>query len=341
VTERAANIATIEQESAEELATKQQFVGEHTEQVAQIKAENEAVKQQNIQMWQQRRKTEREANIAQIEAESAEELALKQQNVVVHKDVTAQVKAENAATQQQQVAAWQQARATERAANIATIEAESAEELAFKQAQVVTHKDATAQIKSQNMATAEQNRQMWQDRRATERQANIANIEAANEEDLLGKQEAVDLHRSAKDQSKAEIEAARAQWLDEVKGMHGAYRDELQYKREIGQIEDMERIEAARWTSLPDSYLNAFNSMDLDGDGQIDFVEFQAAINSLGLGWDEQETWRVFCNIDVDKSGALDLDEFEAVIRKVESILTSNPDADSRDILRLTFENIQ
>lgn len=80
--------------------------------------------------------------------------------------------------------------------------------------------------------------------------------------------------------------------------------------------------------------------MDANGDGEIDFIEFQAAINSLGLDWDHTRCWQVFRKMDTDASGTLDLEEFEAVIVKVEAILQGNPDADSNEILRLTFSAI-
>merc|ERR1711981_184794 len=261
-TERAANVAQIEQESAQELASKQDYVVSFKDGVAEVKAINMANQQQLVSFWNERRKTEKAVNVSQIEAESAEELAGKQENRAAFKESVAAIKEQNAALAQQQVAFWNERRKTEKAANVSQIEQESAFELAKKQSDIQGHKEATALIKSENEANQVLQTQFWQERRKTEKAANVRQIEQESTEELLNRQERVDLHRSQIESSKSEINMARQQWLSEVKDMHGAYKEELEFKREMGVIEDAERIEAARWTSLPDSYLQAFNSMD-------------------------------------------------------------------------------
>lgn len=53
-----------------------------------------------------------------------------------------------------------------------------------------------------------------------------------------------------------------------------------------------------------------FDHFDKDGNGVIDFGEFQALLNALGAGMDEDEAAVGFDIIDVDNNRAIEFDEF-------------------------------
>ncbi|HEX3775439.1 MAG TPA: EF-hand domain-containing protein [Polyangiaceae bacterium] len=50
---------------------------------------------------------------------------------------------------------------------------------------------------------------------------------------------------------------------------------------------------------------------DRDGDGYIDFGEFSALLDELGLGYSETQTRAAFDSLDVDKNGQIDFGEFK------------------------------
>ncbi len=53
-----------------------------------------------------------------------------------------------------------------------------------------------------------------------------------------------------------------------------------------------------------------YQSYDRDGDGHIDFTEFSALLDELGLGYEEAQARAAFTALDGDRNGQIDFDEF-------------------------------
>jgi calmodulin len=54
-----------------------------------------------------------------------------------------------------------------------------------------------------------------------------------------------------------------------------------------------------------------FASYDRDGDGYIDRAEFGELLDALGLGYSEAQTRAAFDALDADKNGQIDFSEFK------------------------------
>lgn len=137
-----------------------------------------------------------------------------------------------------------------------------------------------------------------------------------------------------------EVSKARADELRLVQQKAAAYRIEVEAQKVIADLRLREKQEAAMMKALPASFIKAFENMDQDGDGFIDFYEFQTSIAHIGLDWDEQTTYKVFKKIDVDGSGKLEQEEFMAVMEQVENILDDYPEATPDEILKAALETI-
>ena len=53
-----------------------------------------------------------------------------------------------------------------------------------------------------------------------------------------------------------------------------------------------------------------YQSYDRDGDGHIDFTEFSALLDELGLGYTDDQTRSAFESLDADHNQQIDFDEF-------------------------------
>lgn len=60
----------------------------------------------------------------------------------------------------------------------------------------------------------------------------------------------------------------------------------------------------------------AFKALDLDGNGEISFQEFQE-IFQAGLEVEEEELVRIFQEIDTTQNGMINFEEFKVFLRKI------------------------
>jgi hypothetical protein len=58
-----------------------------------------------------------------------------------------------------------------------------------------------------------------------------------------------------------------------------------------------------------------FDSIDTDGNGELDSEEFRVALNNFGLELSATETQRVFASLDTDGGGTIDFEEFSAIAK--------------------------
>ncbi|MBO6938235.1 MAG: EF-hand domain-containing protein [Deltaproteobacteria bacterium] len=56
----------------------------------------------------------------------------------------------------------------------------------------------------------------------------------------------------------------------------------------------------------------AFEQTDVDGNGQIDLIEFRTLLQTLGSSLDPAKAEQLFDVIDGDEDGLIGFDEFEA-----------------------------
>lgn len=56
----------------------------------------------------------------------------------------------------------------------------------------------------------------------------------------------------------------------------------------------------------------AFEQTDVDGNGQIDLIEFRTLLRTLGSSLDPAKAEQLFDVIDGDEDGLIGFDEFEA-----------------------------
>ena len=57
-----------------------------------------------------------------------------------------------------------------------------------------------------------------------------------------------------------------------------------------------------------------FNAIDINGDGQISFIELKAALTQLGLPLADSQMSMLLNTVDADMSGQLNVQEFYALI---------------------------
>ena len=60
-------------------------------------------------------------------------------------------------------------------------------------------------------------------------------------------------------------------------------------------------------SALRDQYAN----YDSDGDGHLGFEEFSALLDQLGAGYTEAQSRSAFDELDADKNGSIDFGEFK------------------------------
>lgn len=219
-------------------------------------------------------------------------------------------------------------------------EKEAAEQLASKQKVVAQFTDS---IKNSKNATAEE-------RQALLQQINMAILAERNKirdkiaedskTEVAQKAQQATLFRQIMAESSGAILEKRAQELKEVQARAAAYRIEVEAEKVIKDLAIREKQEEAMLKALPATFLKAFEGLDQDGDGLIDFFEFQTSIAHIGLNWDEQTSYKVFKKIDADGNGTLDQEEFMAVMEQVENILDDYPDASPDEILKSALEAI-
>ena len=53
-----------------------------------------------------------------------------------------------------------------------------------------------------------------------------------------------------------------------------------------------------------------FDRADANRDGRIDFQEFSALLDELGLGYEEAQVRSAFTSLDTDSNGQIDFKEF-------------------------------
>ena len=63
-----------------------------------------------------------------------------------------------------------------------------------------------------------------------------------------------------------------------------------------------------------------FGRFDLDGSGDLDMLEFEDALCSIGLALGSIEIDVLFKSLDTDHSGGLDIDEFTAMLKDNTSV---------------------
>ena len=60
----------------------------------------------------------------------------------------------------------------------------------------------------------------------------------------------------------------------------------------------------------------AFDLLDLEGNGDLEFVEFKIGLQSLNVDLTHEEAIQLFDSIDADKAGFIDRDSFAAWLKK-------------------------
>lgn len=70
-----------------------------------------------------------------------------------------------------------------------------------------------------------------------------------------------------------------------------------------------------------------FNAIDINGDGQISFIELKAALTQLGLPLADSQMSMLLNTVDADMSGQLNVQEFYALINVAKTLV---PDIEAR-----------
>lgn len=342
ITERNNAVANIEAEANQELAHKQQYVEQFREDIRKLvnmrlaEAERVRIEKYKVRVAQKIR------NLQEIERDNAEELMLKQQNVSLFQSlVTQQSEQRQKAAEEMRILAFQ-LRVAEKEAAMAAIENARREELTEKQEKVRAFQLMVEEAVNQRLQDAAEFRIKIQMARSEERAVAQQSIQRANAMELVEKQFAAKELKVKSSQMKVLNEALRMEEIEERREEFESYKQQMKIAALQNDAQYEARVQEAKFKSLPASFLKAFNSMDANNDGVVDFVEFQKALGRLGLDWDDQTRYQVFRTVDVDNSGTLDVEEFAKVIGQVESIMENAGDeADSNEILRQVFDNLQ
>lgn len=73
----------------------------------------------------------------------------------------------------------------------------------------------------------------------------------------------------------------------------------------------------ARWGTLSDESLReTFNRFDTNGNGNLDYIDLQVGLRSIGYTVNAKEAEALIQTVDVDGNGVIDFEEFKAVVRQ-------------------------
>lgn len=219
-------------------------------------------------------------------------------------------------------------------------EKEASSQLQAKQQVVASF---TEQIKNSKNATAEERQALLQKINMAilaERGKIRDKIAVDAQTEVQQKAQQATLFRQIMSDSAAQIGKEKAAAVKESQARMAAYRIEVEAEKAIKDLAIREKQEEAMLKALPATFLKAFEGLDQDGDGLIDFFEFQTSIAHIGLNWDEQTSYKVFKKIDTDGNGTLDQEEFMAVMEQVENILDDYPEATPDEVLKAALETI-